>query len=171
MKVLVIQACPTLCNPMDYSPPAPLSMEFFRQEYWRIVKWSEVKFSRSVVSDSANPWTAACQAFLSITSSRSLPILLSIELVMPSNQLIFCHTLLLLHSIFPTADLSHSSGYPFPSPGNLPDPEIEPGSPALQTDSLPSEPPGKPKSVPVFYIICKYSLPINKLSFLKTPFF
>ena len=32
----------------------------------------------------------------------------------------------------------------FPSPGNLPDPGIEPRSPALQTDSLPSEPPGKP---------------------------
>ena len=34
---------------------------------------------------------------------------------------------------------------PFPSPGNLPDPEIEPESPALQADSLPSEPQGKPK--------------------------
>ena len=36
------------------------------------------------------------------------------------------------------------SGLPFPSPGDLPDPGIEPGSPALQTDSLPSELPGKP---------------------------
>ena len=36
------------------------------------------------------------------------------------------------------------SGWPFPSPGELPDPVIEPGSPALQEDSLPSEPPGKP---------------------------
>ena len=35
-------------------------------------------------------------------------------------------------------------GWSFPSPGNLPDPGIEPGSPALQADSLPSEPPGKP---------------------------
>ena len=35
------------------------------------------------------------------------------------------------------------SGWPSPSPGNLPDPGIEPGSPALQTDSSPSEPPGK----------------------------
>ena len=33
------------------------------------------------------------------------------------------------------------SGLPFPSPGDLPDPGIEPGSPALQADSLPSEPP------------------------------
>ena len=36
------------------------------------------------------------------------------------------------------------SGLPFPSPGNLPDPGIKPRSPALQADSLPSEPPGKP---------------------------
>ena len=35
------------------------------------------------------------------------------------------------------------SGLPFPSPGDLPDPGIEPGSPALQADSLPTAPPGK----------------------------
>ena len=39
-------------------------------------------------------------------------------------------------------DLQH--GLSFPSPGALPDSEIEPESPALQADSLPSEPPGKP---------------------------
>ena len=36
------------------------------------------------------------------------------------------------------------NGLPFPSPGNLPDPGIKPGSPALQADSLPSEPLGNP---------------------------
>ena len=35
------------------------------------------------------------------------------------------------------------SGWPFPSPGDLPNPEIEPGSPALEADALPFEPPGK----------------------------
>ena len=35
------------------------------------------------------------------------------------------------------------SGLPFPSPGDLPDPGIEPGSPTLQADTLPSQPPGK----------------------------
>ena len=49
-----------------------------------------------------NPWTAACQASLSITNSQSLPKLMSIESVMPSNHLIFCHPLLLLPSIFPS---------------------------------------------------------------------
>ena len=41
----------------------------------------------------------------------------------------------------------HWSGLPFPSPGDFPDPGIEPWSPALQADSLPSEPPGKSGSI------------------------
>ena len=41
----------------------------------------------------------------------------------------------------------HWSGLPFPSPGNLPDPEIKPESPALQADALLSELPGKAKAV------------------------
>ena len=47
------------------------------------------------------PWTAACQASLSITNSQSLLKLMSIELVIPSNYLILCHPLLLLPSTFP----------------------------------------------------------------------
>ena len=47
------------------------------------------------------PWTAACQASLSISNSRRLHKLMSIELVMPSSHLILCHPLLLLPSIFP----------------------------------------------------------------------
>ena len=43
----------------------------------------------------------------------------------------------------------HWSGYPFPSPGDLPKPEIEPRSPTLQVDSLPAEPQGKPKNTGV----------------------
>ena len=50
----------------------------------------------------ATPWTAACQASLSITNSQSLLKLMSIESVMLSNHLILCHTLLLLPSIFPS---------------------------------------------------------------------
>ena len=48
------------------------------------------------------PWTAACQASLSIANSWNLLRLMSIELVMPSNPLILCHPLLLLPSIFPS---------------------------------------------------------------------
>ena len=48
------------------------------------------------------PWTAACQASLSLTNSRSLLKLMSIESMVPSNHLILCHPLLLLPSIFPS---------------------------------------------------------------------
>ena len=52
------------------------------------------------MSDSVTPWTAACQASLSITNSWTLLKLMSIELVMSSNHLILCCPLLLLPSIF-----------------------------------------------------------------------
>ena len=51
---------------------------------------------------SANPWTAAHQASLSITNSRSPPKPMPIESVMPSNHVILCHPHLLLPSIFPS---------------------------------------------------------------------
>ena len=75
----VIQSCPTLCSPLDCSSPAPLCMEFSRQEYW-------------------------------------------IEL-------------------------------PFPSPGDLPDPTIEPTSPVLAGRFFTIEPPGKSRDLTICYII------------------
>ena len=66
--------------------------------------------SLSCVQLFATPWTVARQASLSITNSRSLLKLMSIELVMPSSHLILCHPLLLLPSIFPTIrDFSNES--------------------------------------------------------------
>ena len=58
------------------------------------------QFSCSVVSSSVTPWTAACQASLLITNSRSLLKLTSFTLVMPSNHLILCRPLLLPPSVF-----------------------------------------------------------------------
>ena len=51
----------------------------------------------------------------------------------------------------------YCSGLPFPSPGDLPHPGVKPGSPTLQADSLPSEPPGKPysNSASLNFFICK----------------
>ena len=53
------------------------------------------------------------------------------------------------------------SGLPYPSPGDFPDPGIEPGSPTLQADALLSEPPGKPmflKSNPSFALAAVFGL-------------
>ena len=65
------------------------------------VQFSSVQLL-SCVQLFASPWTAACQACLSITNSWSLLKLMSIESVMPSNHLIFCRHLLLPPSIFPS---------------------------------------------------------------------
>ena len=54
------------------------------------------------------PWTAACQVSMSFAISQSLLTLMSIESVMPSNQLILSHLLLLLPSIFPSIGVSSS---------------------------------------------------------------
>ena len=88
------------------SPPLPLyslalncififGMKNNTQSIWKLIYISSyiflvpssVPFSRSVVSDSATPWTAAHQASMSITNSRSWPKLMSIELVMPSSHM------------------------------------------------------------------------------------
>ena len=58
-------------------------------------------------------WTAACQAALSITNSRSPPKPMSIELVMPSNHLILCHPLLLPLSIFPSIRVFSNKSVPY----------------------------------------------------------
>ena len=70
----------------------------------------------SVVSDSATPWAVAHQASLSFTVSQSLLKLMSVESVMPSNQLILCHLLLFMPSIFPSIK-GFSNGRLFASGG------------------------------------------------------
>ena len=69
---------------------------------------SAVQFSRCHVQLFETPWTAACQACLSINNSQRLLKLMSIESVMPSNHLILCHPLLLLPSIFPSTKVFSS---------------------------------------------------------------
>ena len=94
-------------------------------------------FSCSVVSDSATPWTAVCQAPLSIGFSRQ----------------------------------EYLSGLPCTPPGDLPNPGIEPRSPALQEDSLPTEPPGKPHNFGLFLCICGVCAHVHPFPviFLKSP--
>ena len=84
-KPVLINLCP---------PPA------YHQAWFIFSKCFSVQFSR--VRRFVTPWTAAHQTSLSITNSRSLLKLMSIELVMPSNHLILCRPLLLLPSIFPS---------------------------------------------------------------------
>ena len=68
---------------------------------WEKGQCSSVQ-SLSCVQLSVTPWTAACQASLSITNSQNWVKLMSIKSVMPSNHLILCHPLLFPTSIFPS---------------------------------------------------------------------
>ena len=86
-------------------PHTVWKVRWFLLHRWRKlrlhVQFSSVQ-SLSHVQLFATPWTAACQASLSITNSQSLLKLMSIESVMPSNYLILCRPLLLLPLIFPS---------------------------------------------------------------------
>ena len=94
----------SLSSSIISSPKFPLHLP--RKDYSLTlfsVPKASVQFSPSVVSDSfATPWITAGQASLSITSSRSLFKLMSIESVIPSSHLILCRPLLLLPPIPPS---------------------------------------------------------------------
>ena len=81
-------------EPMSLVSPA-LAGGFFTIQFSSVQSLSHVRLF-------VNLWTAACRAFLSITSSQSLLKLVSIESVMPSNHLNLCHPLLLPPSSFPS---------------------------------------------------------------------
>ena len=101
------QPIPLLTEPWFGFPDSyskfPLAIYF---TYGNVYQFSSVQFSSaqslSRVRHFATPRNAACQASLSITNSRSLPKLMSIESVMPTNHLILCRPLLLLPSVFPS---------------------------------------------------------------------
>ena len=117
----VAQLCPTLRDPMSGFPVFHCLLECAQTlVHWvnDAIQWSHVLsyllfmtvmmwlFSsvqlHSHVLLFATSGTAACQASLSITNSRSLLKFISVKLVMPANHLILCHPLLLLLSIFPS---------------------------------------------------------------------
>ena len=70
-----------------------------------LTNWFSIVQLLSPVRFFATPQTAALQASLSITSSRSLLRLMYIKLVMPSKHLILCYPLLLLPSVFPSINV------------------------------------------------------------------
>ena len=88
----------SLCHPLLLPPSIFPSIRVFSSESTLCI--SSVQFSPSVVYDCLRPH--GLQHARPITDSRNLLKLMSIELVMPSNQLILCHPLLLSPSIFPS---------------------------------------------------------------------
>ena len=103
-----LQSCPTLCDPIDSSPPgSPVpgilqarTLEWVAISFSNAGKWKMKVKSLSHIRLLATPWTVACQLSLPFTISRSLLQLISIKSVMLSNHLIFCCPLFLLPSVF-----------------------------------------------------------------------
>ena len=114
---LVAQSCLTLCDPMDYSPPGS-SVHGILQA--GILEWVAMPSSRTFIIRSDQL----------LSHVRLFATLWTVALQAPPPMGFFRQ--------------EYWSGLPFPSPGDLSDPGIEPRSPALQADALPSEPPGKP---------------------------
>ena len=88
-------------NPL-YTSPQVLWTKFQLQGCWKTSIWHFSVQSLCHVRLFAPPWTAACQAPLSFTISRSLLKFMSVELVMPSNHCLLSQPLLLFLSIFPS---------------------------------------------------------------------
>ena len=146
----VAQSCPTLCNTMDCSPPG-----FFLRPWDFPGKSTRVgcQFLLQGIfpTQGSNPDLPHCRQTLYPLSHQGSPWILGGGLVAKS-----CLTLLTLWTIACQASLSVGffrqecwSRLPFPSPGDL-----EPRSPALQADSLPTELPGKPIRVTLIQSDC-----------------
>ena len=123
---------------------APLSMGFSRLEYWSELSCHPLG---DIPDPGIEPVSPALQVDFSLLGHRE-------ALYNLCMYVCYSHSHVQLFEILWTvacqAPLSmgfsrqeHWSGLPFPSPGNLPNPGMTPESPALQADSLPSEPPGK----------------------------
>ena len=70
VKVLVLQSCPTLCNPIDCSPQASLSMGFPRQEYWSILPFPS---PRDIPDPGIEPRSLELQAYSSPSKPTGKP--------------------------------------------------------------------------------------------------
>ena len=143
---LVTKSCPTLCDLMGCSPPEASVHGISQAE---ILEWVAISFSRgsSQPREPVYPASPALQADSLPLSHQGRWYPSAWHMKVKSGVAQLCLTLCdpmdcslpgsSVHGIFQARVLS---GLPFPSPGDLPNPEIEPRSPALQTGALPSEP-------------------------------
>ena len=146
---LVTKLYQTLWDPMECNQQAPLSMGFSRQQYWSGLPFPS---AGDLPDPGIEPRSPAWEADDLISEPPGKP-----QIVMENNvcliinvcQNIFAeYTVVAMHGLQPTrlplsmgfSRQEYWSGLPFPSPGDLPDPGIKPGSPTFQADALTSEP-------------------------------
>ena len=148
--MLVTQSCPALWDSMDCSPPGS-SVHGTLQA--RILEWVAISFSRG--SSWPRDWTPISHIVRQILYHLSHGKAQSGSFKSLSCVQLFGTPWTVAYQAPLSMELSRQeywSGWPFPSPGDLPDPGIEPGSPALQADSWPY---GKLKSCYIIKLDCK----------------
>ena len=130
VKVKVAQLCLTLCKSVDYTVHGILQA--------RILEWVAIPSSGDFPNLGMEPRSPALQADSSPAEPPGKPKKVKVAHLCPT----LCDSMdSIVHGIFQARILEWVA---VPSPGDLPNPGIELSSPALQVDSLPAEPPGKP---------------------------
>ena len=144
MCAKLLQSCLSLCNTMDCSPPGS-SVHGILQA--RVLEWVAMPSSRGSSDPGMEPSALKSPPLvggLFITSATWLFRKWKWSLL--SRVWLSATPWTVAYQVSQSVEFSRQeywSGLPFPSPGDLPNPGIEPGSPVLQADALPSEPPGK----------------------------
>ena len=136
----VAQSSPSVCDPMDCSPPGS-SIHGILQA--RILGWVAISSSRG--SSPPRDWTQVSRIVgrcFTLWATREAKV----KVKSLSRVWLFATRWTAAHQALSMgfSRQEYWNGLPFPSPGDLPNPGIEPRSPALQADALTSEPPGKP---------------------------
>ena len=136
MYVLVAHSCLTLCDPMDCSPPGSSVHGIFPGKDTGVDCHSLLQ--KIFPNQGLNPGLLHC---------RQILYCLKVKVKSLSHVWLFSTPWTVTYQAPQSMGFSrqeYGSELPFPSPGDLPNPGIEPGSPVLQTEALPSEPLGKP---------------------------
>ena len=147
---------------------APLPVGFSRQEYWS--RGGHFLPQRISPAQGLNLSLLHCRQILCCLSHQGSPIWPAwkwkkVKVKLLSRLQLFETPWTVAHQVPLSMGFSRQeywSGLPFPSPGDLPNPRVEPGSPALQADSLLSEPPGKPRMASL--ILLKLFSPCDSLT-------
>ena len=141
------QLCPTLCNPMDCSPPGS-SVHWILQA--RILEWVPIYNFRgsSWPRDQTHVSCVSCTGrwILHCFTWEAPEELLKVKVKSLSRVRLFATPWTVAYQAPPSMGFfrqEYWSGFPFPSPGDLPNPGVEPRFPALEANALTSEPPGK----------------------------
>ena len=148
---MLSQSCPVLWDPMGCRPSRS-SVHGILQA--RILEWIAISFlQKSFLIQGSNPGHLHCRQILYCLSHQGGPVIWD---HLPNKVVVVQSLSSIQLFVTPWTRACHAplsmefsrqedwSGEPFPSPGDLPNPGIEPRSHALKVDSLSSEPPGKP---------------------------